>query len=115
MHCFGDTGTFRVLMMLEIGHSLTISLLVFVQLALADRVWSFAHLALVASAAGRSALTRCVHCFGDTCTFRVLMMLEIGHSLTISLLVFVQLALADRVCSFVRLALVASAAGGQPG
>ena len=36
MHCFGDTGTFRVLMMLEIGHSLTISLLVFVQLALAD-------------------------------------------------------------------------------
>ena len=39
------------------------------------------------------------------------MMLEIGHSLTISMLVFVQLALADRVCSFVRLALVASAAG----
>ena len=35
-------------MMLEIGHSLTISLLVFVQLALADRVWSFARLSPMA-------------------------------------------------------------------
>ena len=49
VHRCGDTGTFRVLMMLAIGHSLTISMLVFVQLALADRVWSFVRLALVAS------------------------------------------------------------------
>ena len=58
VHCFGDTGTFRVLMMLEIGHSLTISLLVFVELALADRVWSFARLSPMAPWVRRSGLAR---------------------------------------------------------
>ena len=45
-------------MMLEIGHSLTISLLVFVQLALADRVWSFARLSPMAPCVRRSGLAR---------------------------------------------------------